>query len=368
MSFAAINRDKLIGRRIASARKKQQITQAELSQALGLKDRQILSNIEKGSRKITPKELAVAMKRLDETLEYFTDPYQLDETQPFSWRTSDQQVATQYEPTARNLVATYKRLADLTRKNRAFIIPQLAVTEKSDYDDISAIADSLATEWWGADDTVPAFALMDKITDDLRVETFFLNMPDQISGSSIWIGDFCAIFVNRKHSLGRQSFSIAHELFHVLTWNTFHPSRFASAEWEEVSARSEKLANRFASSLLLPDYVLPEMPRKQTKEARKLWLEEESDALGVSPDALFWRFVSNGRLKKADKHPELKAPRYCTPDERPKPFSERFVDILNLALENGDISVRKVLSLLQCDVEDLEGVFRAHNIPAPFAI
>jgi Zn-dependent peptidase ImmA (M78 family)/transcriptional regulator with XRE-family HTH domain len=368
MSFAAINRDRLIGRKIALARKNQKITQEELSQALSFKDRQTLSNIEKGSRRITAEELVVVMKRLDRTLKYFTDPYQLEEDQPFSWRTSDKQVATGYEPVARNIVATYKRLSDLTQGNRSFIIPQLAVSEKSDYDDISAIADSLAKEWWEADGAVPAKELLNKIINDLKVETFFLDMPDQISGSSVWVDDFCAIFVNRNHSLGRQAFSVAHELFHVLTWKTFHPAHFAPEEWDQVGVRSEKLANRFASALLLPSYILPELPRKQSKEALKFWLEANAEELGVSPEALFWQFVSNGKLRKADKPEALDAPLMCSPQEKPKPFSKRFILMLNTAIENGNVSVRKILTLLQFDLEDLEQVFEAHGMPAPFAI
>ena len=355
-----------VGERISSARKEEGVTQEHLSSKLGFKDRQILSNIENGLRRISPEELLIVIRELRRPLEYFTDPYQLPATQLFSWRADDENVAHEYEERARNLVCAHRRFSDLTGRGLTPIMPQLAITKRSTYDDVQRIGNYLA-DYWKMDDR-PADRLESVIRDDLKIELFFVDMPNAISGSSLWVNDFCAIFINREHPSGRRNFSLAHEFFHVLTWNTFHPSSFVPSEWEKVKDRSEKFANCFASALLMPERVLQSLEPLDQAPNLKDWLETNAQELRVSPDALFWRMVNIGRLKRDQKPADLFAPFSDPPDKKPLPLSKRFVEMLEEVIANGDVSVRKILSLLQCQMEDLEAVFTAHNKPAPFAL
>ena len=68
----------LIGRRIKAIRQARGISQADLARALGFKDRQIVSAIETGVRRVGAEELLLAMEHFSVPLEYFTDPYRLD--------------------------------------------------------------------------------------------------------------------------------------------------------------------------------------------------------------------------------------------------------------------------------------------------
>ena len=59
-----------------------------------------------------------------------------------------------------------------------------------------------------------------------------------------------AVLLNAKNARWRRNFDLAHELFHLLTWNVFNP---ASGSSTERPAREEQLADRFASNLLMPE-------------------------------------------------------------------------------------------------------------------
>ncbi len=61
----------MVGERVRTARKALGITQQELSKGLDFKDRQILSNIESGLRKVSSDELLALMRILGKSLDYF---------------------------------------------------------------------------------------------------------------------------------------------------------------------------------------------------------------------------------------------------------------------------------------------------------
>ena len=63
-----------IGSRIKAERK---LSQDSLARLFGFKDRQTVSTIETGVRRVTAEELLLAVEKLDAPLEYFTDPFQL---------------------------------------------------------------------------------------------------------------------------------------------------------------------------------------------------------------------------------------------------------------------------------------------------
>ena len=66
-----------IGQRIKALRAERNLSQDELAQLFGFKDRQTISAIETGSRRVKAEELLIAAQRLSVTLDYFTDPFLL---------------------------------------------------------------------------------------------------------------------------------------------------------------------------------------------------------------------------------------------------------------------------------------------------
>ena len=77
---------RFIGARIKALREERKLSQDDLARLFGFKDRQTVSAIETGMRRVTADELVIAIKRLDAPLEYFTDPFRLAGEGRFSWR------------------------------------------------------------------------------------------------------------------------------------------------------------------------------------------------------------------------------------------------------------------------------------------
>ena len=75
MGDATLNFNTFVGGRIAEARETARMTQRQLASKLGFKERQILSNIEKGLRQVTRDELLKLTELLNRSLDFFTDPY-----------------------------------------------------------------------------------------------------------------------------------------------------------------------------------------------------------------------------------------------------------------------------------------------------
>ncbi|MGH6919874.1 MAG: helix-turn-helix domain-containing protein, partial [Geminicoccaceae bacterium] len=77
-----------IGTRIKALREAKGLKQDELAHAFGFKDRQTLSAIETGERRVTAEELLRAIELFGVPLDTFTDPFLLLGEGRFSWRQS----------------------------------------------------------------------------------------------------------------------------------------------------------------------------------------------------------------------------------------------------------------------------------------
>ena len=64
------------------------------------------------------------------------------------------------------------------------------------------------------------------------------------------------ILINRTEAEGRRHFDLAHECFHVLTWESMPPERTEAVEGRYSGKgrhkRIEQLADNFAGALLMP--------------------------------------------------------------------------------------------------------------------
>ena len=123
----------------------------------------------------------------------------------------------------------------------------------------------------------------------------FLVMDKDISGASIKCEDFSIIYINSKHSKGRQAFTIAHELYHLsVDENTLN---LCANSHEEI----EKRANLFASCFLMSNGAL-ELYEKEHNI--KNWsLNDIIDAeqyFQISHKAMLKRLLKSKKLSKKD--------------------------------------------------------------------
>lgn len=365
----------IIAKRLKVAREKAGLTQRELSDALGFKDRQTVAAIEAGIRKISADELLRAMKILGKNIEYFTDPFRLVGEGSFSWRVSqdDQGQLDDFEVRAGGWLALYRTIATDAAAGLKGAWPRtaplsLSLTTSNSYEDAHDAAGWLSGEWRLGD--VPADRLERAIRKRMRALVLYVDAPYGISGAAFRLPGLHAILINRNEPLGRRNFDLAHELFHLLTWETIRPEH-AEIGTLGAKGRPEQLANCFASSLLMPERVIhswrgafPSFPTRDRARWSR-WLNARAFDLRVSTPALQWRLVQLGLLPKSDVDNSLD----WSADHRtetPRRFSEDFVRTLRRGVDRGTVSVPRAAALLGLTIADLADLFHAYHLGAPF--
>lgn len=107
-------------------------------------------------------------------------------------------------------------------------------------------------------DPIDIFAVVQNKIDNLTI--IFLKMKGDISGSSYETKNQKIIFINSKHSLGRQRFTLGHELYHLLFEKKFNVSDTSS------DSEIEEIANQFSSCLLMSNGALLNYERENNIE------------------------------------------------------------------------------------------------------
>lgn len=365
--------NEIISRRLKAAREKLGLTQAQLAEKLGFNDRQTLAAIEAGQRKISAEELLRAMQALGVDLDYFTDSFRLAGEGHFSWRAAKDaapKMLNEFEDRAGRWVATYRQLGELQGVMASPLQVRLSLTEKSSFEEARTVAEALGEEWKLGD--VPALRLEQAIRQQLGALVLYVDAPAGISGAACRLPGLNAILINRQESEGRRNYDLAHECFHLLTWEQMPPQHTETEVPPRGKAkRVEQLANNFASALLLPEQTLVSRWKSRVEHDIHKWLNDTASALLVSAQALKWRIVQLGWFKKTDLSAIQDAK--LTANGRPKKeqsvprlFSAEFVQRLHTGLNKGQLSVRRAATLLGLLIEDLADLFRSYTLPVPF--
>ncbi|MGH7824475.1 MAG: helix-turn-helix domain-containing protein [Candidatus Binatia bacterium] len=368
--------NELIGRRLKYAREKLGLTQAEFSRRLGFKDRQTLAAIEAGQRKVTAEELVRAVEVLKVDLEFFTDGFRLIGEGQFSWRAAretTENLLTEFEERAGRWVATYRRLGEIQGVKTTVLQPHLALTERSSFEEAAMAGEALGMEWNLGDK--PALALERAIETNMGALVLYVDAPKGISGAACQLPGLNTILINRLELEGRRNYDLAHEAFHLLTWEQMPPEHKELTETNHRGKgrhkRVEQLADNFAAALLMPERALVPLWRARNEQDIHVWLNRTASEFLVSAKALKWRLINLGWLTKADllDISEAKLTANGRPREEqqtPRLFGETFVRRLHVALAKGQLSVRRAARLLELTIEGLEQLFRGYQLPVPF--
>jgi Zn-dependent peptidase ImmA (M78 family) len=141
----------------------------------------------------------------------------------------------------------------------------------------------------------PAAVLEDAIQDQYDVLVWYRD--DNDGGSAACCrGDFgSAILLPRSSVPWRRNFDIAHELFHLLTWDSFNPTIDSD---EDMRVRADRMAEEFAAALLMPETVLRREinSRAVNGEVQVVDVVPLAADLDVSLKALMYRLLNLGYL------------------------------------------------------------------------
>jgi len=131
-----------------------------------------------------------------------------------------------------------------------------------------------------------------------RITLVFYPMGEHISGMCIKNNGYPIIAINSSMSVGRQRFSMAHELYH-LYFDESEEIRVCAIQIDSGN-EIEKAANLFASYFLMPPHAFNGMIRKLcNNSSRNLGIKEIvflEQYFGVSRQALLFRLVEDNIL------------------------------------------------------------------------
>jgi len=197
----------------------------------------------------------------------------------------------------------------------------------------------------------PGRSLFHVLEEVCAVKLFHLSFqPTGPAASTVSAAFGPAILLNANNVRWRRNFDLAHELFHVLTWDIFR----TETESTSASEREEKLATCFASHLLMPtDATRVAINDAVTGDAISFTdLSAVARQFDVSVDALLWRIHFLFRREEEDTRRDIE--RY---NERARLFDERerdqpptrprrYVALAVKALRNGEFSIGKFAEYL----------------------
>jgi Zn-dependent peptidase ImmA (M78 family)/transcriptional regulator with XRE-family HTH domain len=363
----------LIGARIKALREERGLSQDDLARIFGFKDRQTVSAIETGERRVSAEELLTAVEKLGASLDYFTDPYLLAGEGKFSWRRHPRvgvESVKAFERVAGRWIAASRTLAGQVGKQAPILRQSLKLTSRSTFEDAMAAGERFAADFKLG--PIPAEKLPEIMERQLGILVLMVDTIDGVSGAACRLSDLDAVLINRHEVAGRRNFDLAHELFHILTWDTMPPEYLEDAT-EYSKIRVEQLANNFASALLMPEATLKDFEPASAEGKIVGWLNARADKLQVTATALKWRLVALKRLDIARAR-EISddALRYNgrgEPTGEPPPlFSKSFMEVLGQAINEGRISARRAANLLDLTIEDLADLFARHAVEAPLEL
>lgn len=327
----------------------------EVSKKLGFNNYQTLSSIETGEREVKTWELVKLAEIYGRDMDYFLNLESSKRDVKILWRspeTSPQK--TLVERQFISICKRYQNLLNLLNEPEALKIGSKLTIDKHELltQDAFKYVENLASNYicilkFGSR---PACSLSKILEEEMGIKIIFLPMDSNISGGSTVDDNFgMAVLVNANDAPWRRNFDIAHEFFHLITWEDFAPEEIYQDKAKGKS-RVEQLADVFAASLLLPEADARDEFKKRTenKSISYLNLIDIARDFNVSIDALLWRLVNLCLLKKANIQEELekgiikdidKKHRHTDWAEREKPhLSTKYISLAIKAFHLGKIS------------------------------
>lgn len=365
-----------IGRRIKALREAAGLKQVDLAKILNLESRQSVSQLENGSRRVTADELIRAVNHFKVSLDDISNPFALFDRESFSWRQKNvsEDALNEFERRAGEWIGAYRALRPDQARQK--LLPNLRLTHQSSFEDAIAAGESVA-ELLELGDT-PALTLAGAIEEKFGILVLMVDAIPGVSGAACHLPELNAILINRNDSPGRRQADLAHELFHILTWDVMKPERVESSDqaWERKIGRSknrkdarneriEHLADNFNYGVLMPSWTLDALPEPR-EDAE--WLNAAANKLGVSSANLKWRLANSGRapgMKNVSKDELIRLARLNEEPVKPALYSPRFLAVIAEAIATGELSVRRVATLLDTSLEELGEILDAQQVERP---
>jgi Zn-dependent peptidase ImmA (M78 family) len=229
------------------------------------------------------------------------------------------------------------------------------------YQDAANLADAVLRDLKLGDR--PAYGLMQAAEQRYGIQIWYTDLEHDGSAAAYVDADGSAAGqLSSVEPPWRRSFSFAHELFHIITWER------ALIEQAKRDQRlfdwNEKLANAFASALLLPEEPVRESVRQALAGGGVTYgaLVAMAREFEVSTSALLWSLRNMGILPREAVERLLADPAFTAMDAEsrrgkwwtPPPLPLRFVRLAYLAWQQGHLSRAKLAEYLNTNLATLD--------------
>jgi Zn-dependent peptidase ImmA (M78 family)/DNA-binding XRE family transcriptional regulator len=300
-----------------------------------------LSEFENDKREPKFSHLSKLAEVYRKTVEFFlTDDAIIQDT--MLWRDKPgAEEGKKTEAEFRQLCDQYRRLEVLTDEVRQCKLPKPDMAKPEDFGFKQAELFAKEARKWFHLGEVPIASLKRILEEVYYIKIFHM----EYSGSSIsTVSDRFgpAILLNTGNRQWRRSYDLAHELFHILTWQIFR------VQGSEPSELEEKLADAFASRFLMPEESIRDRIQSNSDDQGQISFDRLDDIareFDVSLEALIYRVASIYRFKKSDVERYVTAAkrhlRFLKPRDSYKPnkLPERYCDLAQRAMREGKLSL-----------------------------
>ncbi|CAD7384824.1 XRE family transcriptional regulator [Xanthomonas arboricola] len=373
---------KTLGARIAAARRAAALSQEQSTKLLGFADRQTLSALENGERRVQPAELDKMSQVFGKSVDWFLDPFVIAGEGSFSWRVSPslpQDELDVFEEKAGKWIGLLRFLRMSSGDHSRLLAHNLEVDADMSFKEVCEMGEGIGQMLDLG--PVPAERLVERIEERLGIPVLYFDGQSggdgDVSGAMCRMRNFRAILINRLEPRVRRSFDAAHELFHALTWNALPPERQESSVpadattkisgSEKKAQRIERLADNFAAGLLMPRESL-EKAVEANRSDNIDHLADVAHLLQVSYSSLAFRLLNAGMISRATCDVLKVRGGVRPPDSRPKLFSETFVKLIASGIEDGHVSARRAAGALGMTLPQLVQLFGDYAINPPFNV
>lgn len=359
---------RIIGKRLKVLRESRSISQETVAELIQIKDRQTISAIETGHRRMSVDELIRAADVFDVSVDYFTDPFRLEGEGQFSWRSNGAEPSEikECEARASSWIALFRVLRKRLNVEQPLFRHSLSLSKQSSFDDASTVGERICSEY--ALGEIPAKQLSGFMEEHLNFLVLNVDMGASISGAACRVSDLDVVLVNQNDSEGERNLTLGQELFHLLTWDSI-PPRYIEDVLASPRSRASMLGDTFVGAILMPSSSLPRYGSWADLSSGQLITKLNSTAieLGVTSQALKKRLVTLGLLnRKVAESVSDRSLRKSVGDtarkEVPPRFSKRFMEVIGQAVDLGHISVRRTANVLDVNIEDLHDLFMTYSV------
>ncbi len=367
-----MDKNKAIATLLRKERESLKYTLKDVSQKMGFSNYQTLSSIEAGEREIKAWELASLAEIYGRKSDFFLAEQKIASQPRILWRDPAKTVnKIEAERRFISFCQNYKRLLELTKeediKLLAFAQPGKNEFKKGGFDYVVELAEEYrrALNLGGR----PAYSLTNVLEQLLNILILYIDVGSIVSGAST-SGDFGkAILVNAGDAPWRRNYDLAHEFFHLITWDLFSDEEIYSTS-KNVKSEVEQWADAFASAFLLPSEEVRREFSKRLEGSKISYINlvEIAREFKVSIEALLWRLVNLKLLKRKDvldfkdniKDVDKKMRGGDWADEKPY-LSSRYITLAIKALQTGKVSKAKFAEYIDKPFSEVPSFLRKYG-------